>query len=139
MLKKAISTSQQAINKIYAKEGDISSVFSWGVKNIGDKLVKYFNVAKNFVASDSQDCVAEYNDRYDSLGDNYDWNKSTGYYKFATTDCITYTIGTFNNNCKLDRGIYAYCPTLKTFGTFHVDINGKKVLIIGVGMFFFYR
>lgn len=46
-LKKAISTSQQALYRIQADYGNISTVFSCELTNTGDTFVKYFNMVKN--------------------------------------------------------------------------------------------
>lgn len=128
---------------MYSKEGNIYNVFSGNINSTGDTFVKYFNVAKNCGTATDQDCVSEYNENHDGNSEaNRDWNTSSSYYKFVTTDGMTYSLNSWNNNCTGDRGVDSHTnsPTLKTCGFFYVDVNGKKAPNnLGRDVFLFYK
>lgn len=126
-IKKAMSTSQQALYGMQADYGNISSVFSGGLDNTGDIFSSFFNVAKNCKITTDQDCIAINNENFDGLaGTNYDWNNIPQRYKFVTTDRMSYTLYSYNTSCAEDKGLNANSPTSKLCAWLFIDVNSKK-------------
>ncbi|MFA7657921.1 MAG: type II secretion system protein [Candidatus Gastranaerophilaceae bacterium] len=123
--RKAYSLWNQALIQMAADGGcigDLSCFFdSADLKTMGDKIVKYFNVAKNCDTTTSgcfSDTVARNFDGSDMAG-GYD---GTGYYRFITADGMSVILATPSLGCSGSGGYLTKMCMLY----FYIDVNGLK-------------
>ena len=113
LLKKAYSETNQALKQMAADYGCIDDLKCTGLfdsnlpdayNTMGDALAKYFNIAKNCRTEINKHCWPDLtNENYDGTSDGgntpYD---SYGYYKFITSDGMSFFIINYKNNCSMD-------------------------------------
>lgn len=146
--KKAYTTWAQALSQMAMDTGctgDLSCFFdSNDLATMGDKITKYFKIAKNCKITTNQNCwlksaAYQYDgrERYSSFV-----NEDSTYYKFQTLDGMSYAIApnifancnSETNYTSLDNNLSRVC-----IDTFLVDVNGPKAPNIwGRDIFGFY-
>ncbi|MCK7488699.1 MAG: type II secretion system GspH family protein [Bacillus subtilis] len=138
-LQTVVTTGNAALKKMAADKGCIDDLLCSGVfehsgrtaaehtKDVGDELVKYFNVAKNCSNTTNMNCwAASYNYNFDGSGSNTtNINTSNIYYKFIATNGMAYFIhlnSTCNNNWSNNKTGHLR----QNCGSLFVDINGPN-------------
>ncbi|MFA7657940.1 MAG: type II secretion system protein [Candidatus Gastranaerophilaceae bacterium] len=124
-VKSAYSKWNQALIQMAADSGcigDLSCFFdSADKKTMGDKIAKYFNVAKNCDTTTSgcfSDTIAL---NFDGTNTNSGYD-STSYYRFITSDGIAVYLGDSYSGCSGSAGsLTKICMT-----SFYIDVNGLK-------------
>ena len=135
--RKAYSLWNQALIQMAADSGcigDLSCFFdSADLKTMGDKIVKYFNVAKNCDTT-ATGCFS------DTMASNFDGtntaatNDSTAYYRFITADGMAVHLRTPSLGCSASTGSL----TKVCIAWVIIDINGlKKPNAVGRDIFVF--
>ncbi|MFA7659504.1 MAG: type II secretion system protein, partial [Candidatus Gastranaerophilaceae bacterium] len=131
--RKAYSLWNQALIQMAADGGcigDLSCFFdSADNKTMGDKIVKYFNVAKNCDTTTSGCFSATVAQNFDgtNIASGYD---NAGYYRFITADGMSIFLSGSSLGCS------ASGDTCMTY--FYVDVNGlKKPNAFGRDIFYF--
>lgn len=148
-LKKAYTEFNQALAKASADSGCVndlkcSGLFAGGTNNLslGTTLVKYFNTAKICENSIDKGCwPLETNQYYD--GSNTVANRAfdkEAFYKFVTTDGISFAMGNYGNNCETPGYSTGSTGNMsQTCGFLYIDVNGlKKPNAIGRDTFMFW-
>lgn len=124
--------------------GDISNIFSNNTAIVGAKIASFYKVVKTCGTTTGEECFAKFDDNYDgSAKTTTRWTSDINpQYKFITADGMSFCIGSFETNCKTNRG-FAAAPESPTYnsvcGFVYVDVNGsKKPNNLGRDVFMFY-
>ncbi|MCK7470055.1 MAG: type II secretion system GspH family protein [Desulfomicrobium escambiense] len=136
-LQKSVSTFNSALKQLSTDKGCVNDLHCTGVftigsrtldqqaKDVGDELVKYFNVSKNCSNTTNMNCFASsYNRGFNGSGSILtDYNSSNDDYKFITSDGVSYMIALYNF-CNLDYSNNKTGHLKQTCGALYIDING---------------
>lgn len=136
-LKKVYLTFDQALKQVSTDHGCINDLVCTGLfatgtdaSSFGSEVVKYFKVVKN--CGTGVGCWVGYNDYFDGTsGTINDTDSNTGYYKFITTNGITFAVKNYTQfgspNCNSTvRSTGALGYMTNTCGEVIVDINSFK-------------
>lgn len=136
-IKKAYAQMNQVLQQMAVDGGtigDISQYFG-STTAAGTTIASYYKVVKNCgttaEVAGSEQCFDAYDDNYDgSSNTTNNWTSNvSSYYKFVTSDGMSFAIGSYGNNCNSNYGFSAApdSPTYNsTCGWVLIDVNGKK-------------
>ncbi|MCK7521128.1 MAG: prepilin-type N-terminal cleavage/methylation domain-containing protein [Ignavibacteriales bacterium] len=136
-LQTVVTTGNAALKQMAADKGCIDDLHCTGVfergaktpvnhtKDVGDELVKYFNVAKNCSNTTNMDCwAASFNNNFDGSGGNTTTvNSSNQIYKFITANGMAYRFVP-QSSCNNNKSNNKTGHMKQMCGTLYVDING---------------
>lgn len=128
-LQKMYTQFNQAL-LLVANENDtpdnLSTLFGADPTVFGDALASHYKLIKNCKMAKYQGCFPMFDiSIYGDANSGTAWDNVDGFYKFKTTDNMTFAISSYGNNCTHDDSFTPSPPT-KTCALLYVDINGYQ-------------